>query len=187
MNTVIRLVFLMLLSFQYGFGQQSQDEAILKFILTKQFANEKVIVKDRLQLLTLYCNKAPNNEEVNDVITTNAFLKKYEVEIKKQIIQTLDETWDKELTSLFTNQNQYLKSKVKNCMQFEDFQKKSNAAIDNKERLLIINKPIYFNQKFCLVRVAIYRNIEHNGGSFFYLENVNGNWIIKQILNKWET
>jgi hypothetical protein len=187
MNRTIKLFFSLMIGFQLGFAQQNNDEAILKIILAKQFANEKVIVKNRLQLLTLYCNKAPNNEEVNEVINKNDFLKKNAAEIKKQIIPSLNESWTTDLTSLFNNQNQYLKSKVNDCMAFDDFQKKTSAAIDNKERLLIVNKPIYFNKKYCIVRVAIYRNIEHNSGSYFYLENVNGVWTLKEILNKWET
>lgn len=187
MNCTVKLFFSLLISFQLSFAQQNNDEAILKIILAKQFTNEKVIVNNRLQLLTLYCNKASNNEEVNEIIDKNNFLKKNAPEIKKQINPSLNESWSTELTSLFNNQNQYLKSKVNDCMAFEEFQKKSNKAIDNKERLLIINKPIYFDKKYALVRVAIYRNIEHNSGSYFYLENRDGIWTIKEILNKWET
>ena len=170
-----------------AFCQDDNDTAILKVVLTKYFENEKVIVKSRLQLLNLYCNKAPNNEEVNEVISKNDFIKKNAIEIKKQINPQFNESWATNLTSLFNNQNQYLKSKVNDCMEFEAFQKKSNLADDNKERLLIVNKPMYFGKNFCLVRVAIYRNIEHNSGSYILLENINSKWTIKEVLNKWET
>jgi hypothetical protein len=187
MKHIYCLIFLFFISNYSAFCQENNDTAILKVVLTKYFENEKVIVKNRLQLLNLYCNKAPNNEEINEVISKNDFIKKNSIEIKKQINPQLTESWAINLTTLFNNQNQYLKSKVNDCMEFEAFQKKSNQATDNKERLLIVNKPIYFANKFCLVRVAIYRNIEHNSGSYLLLENINSKWIIKDILNKWET
>ena len=58
------------------FSQEAENVAILKIILTKYYKNEKVIAKERLQLLNFYCNKAPNNEEVLEVISGNELLKK---------------------------------------------------------------------------------------------------------------
>ena len=187
MKIFYALFFSLLLMQFNAFCQENNDTAILKIVLSKYFENEKVIVKNRLQLLNLYCNKAPNNEEVNEIISNNDFIKKNTAEIKKQINPQLNQSWVTNLSSLFNNQNQYLKSKVNDCMEFEAFQKKSNQADDNKERLLIVNKPIYFAKTFCIVRVAIYRNIEHNSGSYLLLENINSKWIIKEVLNKWET
>jgi hypothetical protein len=53
---------------------------------------------------------------------------------------------------------------------------------------MIVSKPIYFaNNNFVLVKVAFYRNIEHNSGSFLLLEKVNGIWTIKEYINEWAT
>ena len=104
---------------------------------SKYYANEKVIVKNRLQLLSFYCNKAPNNEETLELIAKNDLLKKNAQEIKNQINIKLNENWTKEFDLLFTNQNQYLKSKVNNCLSLEEFQKVSDRFHDNNQRLMI--------------------------------------------------
>jgi hypothetical protein len=156
-------------------------------MLSKFYQNEKVIVKNRLQFLSLYCNKAPNNEETFEVINKSPLLKQNAIEIKKQINNRLEEDWSKEYSIVFTNQNQYLKSKVNACLSLDEFHKVSKRFNDNNQRLMIISKPIYFAQKYCLVKVAFYRNIEHNSGSYFLLENINGVWTIKETLNEWST
>ncbi len=171
----------------FAFAQENKEAAILKVILSKYYQNEKVIVKNRLQLLSLYCNKAPNNEEVNEVIQKNAVLKKYSATIKSQIDITLNEDWSKELTTIFATENKYLKSKVNNCLSHEEFQKVSKRFNDNNQRLMIVSKPIFFGTNNCLVKVVFYRNIEHNNGGFLLFENVNGVWTIKEILNEWST
>ena len=166
---LLQLNFLLLFVFivPVSFAQEADNTAILKIIFTKYYKNEKVIAKGRLQLLSFYCNKAPNNEEVLEVIAGNDFLKKNAPEIKKQIVIGINEDWSKEYNLLFDNQNQYLKSKVNNCLSLEEFQKVSEQYGENNQRLLIVNKPIYFtNSKFALVRVAFYRNNEHNSGRF---------------------
>lgn len=180
------LVYLFLSSF--AFGQEADNAAILKTIFTKYYQNEKVIAKGRLQLLSFYCQKAPNNEEVLEVISKSELLKKNAAEIKKQINTTLNEDWSKEFNIMFTNQNQYLKSKVNNCLSFEEFQTVTEKYGENNQRLLIINKPILFtNSTFALVKVTFYRNIEHNSGSFLLMEKINGVWTIKEYLNEWAT
>lgn len=147
-----------------------------------------MIAKNRLQLLSFYCNKAPNNEEVLEVISNNDLLKKNAAEIKKQIVIGINEDWSREYDLLFDNQNQYLKSKVNKCLSLEEFQKVSQRNSDNNQRLLIVNKPIYFaKEQYALVKVAFYRNIEHNSGRFLLLEKVNDEWIIKDYLNEWAT
>ena len=89
---------------------------------------------------------------------------------------------------LFDNQNQYLKSKVNACLSFEEYKVVSDRYGENNQRLMIVNKPIYFaNNNFALVKIAFYRNIEHNNGSFLLLEKVNGIWTIKEYLNEWST
>lgn len=181
------LVIALSLLTQLAFSQEESNTAILKILLTKYYANEKVIVKDRLQLLSFYCKKAPNNEETLEVISKSKLLKDNAKEIKSQINVSLDEDWSKEFNALFAKEHQYLKSKVNKCLSLEEFQVVSKRFNDNNQRLMIVNKPIYFGQKYCLVKVAFYRNIEHNSGRFFLFENVNGVWSIKETLNEWET
>ncbi len=186
----LNLHFLLLLLFVMpaSFAQEADNTAILKMIFTKYYKNEKVIAKGRLQLLNFYCFKAPNNEEVLEVINGNDFLKKNATEIKKQIVIGINEDWSNEYNLLFNNQNQYLKSKVNACLSLEEFQKVSKQFGENNQRLLIINKPIYFaKNQFALVKVAFYRSIEHNSGRFLLLEKVNGEWVIKEYLNEWAT
>ncbi|NNT71753.1 hypothetical protein HKT18_05925 [Flavobacterium sp. IMCC34852] len=184
----LHFLFLLLLITPLSFAQEADNTAILKIIFTKYYKNEKVIAKNRLQLLSFYCNKAPNNEEVLEVIAGNELLKKYSAEIKKQIVIGINEDWSKEYNVLFNNQNQYLKSKVNACLSLEEFQKVSEQYGENNQRLLIINKPIYFaKNQHALVKVAFYRSIEHNSGRFLLLEKVNGEWIIKEYLNEWAT
>lgn len=183
-NTGI-LIFLCFVSI--GYSQENQDKDLLKILLSKYYQNEKVIVKNRLQFLSFYCNKAPNNEETLEVINKSTLLKQNASEIKKQINNQLTEDWSKELSSIFNNQNQYLKSKVNNCLTYDEFHKVSKRFSDNNQRLMIVSKPIYFAKKYCLVKVAFYRNIEHNYGCYFLFENINNVWTIKETLNEWET
>ena len=188
MKTLYFLIVIFFINIVTAFSQEADNAAILKVIFTKYYKNEKVISKGRLQLLSFYCKKAPNNEEVLEVISKSDLLKKNVAEIKKQIIITIDEDWSVAYNIMFDNQNQYLKSKVNNCLSFEEYKIASDRINQNNQRLMIINKPIYFaNNKFALVKIAFYRNIEHNSGSFLLFENVDGAWIIKESLNEWAT
>lgn len=182
-----KILIAFLCCIQIGFSQENQDSLILKVLLSKYYQNEKVIVKNRLQYLSFYCSKAPNNEETLEVIGKSVLLKQNSAEIKKQINNQLNEDWSKEFNIIFTNQNQYLKSKVNACLSLEDFHRVSIRFNDNNQRLMIVSKPMYFAQKYCLVKVAFYRNIEHNSGGYFLLENVNGVWNIIETLNEWAT
>lgn len=187
MKTFYFLITLFFINSTSVLSQEIENAAILKVIFTKYYKTEKVIVKGRLQLLNFYCDKAPNNEEVLEVISGNELLKKNGVEIKKQIL-FVNENWSEAYNLLFDNQNQYLKSKVNACVTLEEFQEISKQYGENNQRLLIINKPIYFlKNQFALVKVAFYRNIEHNSGRFLLLEKVNEQWIIKEYLNEWAT
>jgi hypothetical protein len=187
----MKLNFALILAFYcfvtIGYSQENQDKDLLKFLLTKYYQNEKVIVKNRLQFLSFYCNKAPNNEETLEVINKSGLLKQNAAEIKKQINIHLNEDWSAELNSIFDNQNQYLKRKVNNCVTYDEFHKISKRFNDNNQRLMIVSKPIYFAKKYGLVKVTFYRNIEHNYGCYFLFENANNTWTIKEILNEWET
>ena len=181
------LCFFLLLS-KVAFAQENDNAAILKTIFSKYYANEKVIAKDRLQLLRFYCKKAPNNEEVLEVISKSDLLKKNAVEIKKQIDNKIDEDWSAAYNLVFNNQNQYLKKKVNDCLSFEVYQKESDKYGENNQRLMIVSKPIYFsNNNFALVKVAFYRSIEHNSGSYLLYEKINDIWTIKDYLNVWST
>ena len=169
-------------------AQESDNAAILKIIFAKYYKEEKVIAKNRLQLLRFYCQKAPNNEEVFEVIAGQDLLKKNAAEIKAQIKAGVTEDWSVEYNIIFTNQNQYLKSKVNDCVSLEQFQAETEKYGENNQRLLIVNKPIYFaKNQYALVKVSFYRTIEHNSGRFLLLEKVNGVWIIKDYLNEWAT
>jgi len=182
------LFFLSLLISPNTIAQEADNAALLKVIFTKYFKNEKVIAKSRLQLLSFYCKKAPNNEEVLEVISKSEILKKNAIEIKKQIDITINEDWSAAYNILFDNQNQYLKSKVNACLSFDEYKIVSDRENQNNQRLMIVSKPIYFaNNNFVLVKIAFYRNIEHNSGSFLLFEKVNGVWIIKESLNEWAT
>lgn len=187
MKVATSFILLLVCFCNFTFAQENKEAALLKVILSKYYKNEKVIVKNRLQFLSLYCNKAPNNEEVNEVIQNNAFLKKHAPTIKKQIDITLNEDWSKELQTIFATENAYLKSKVNNCLSHEEFQKVSKRFNDNNQRLMIVSKPIFFGDKNALVKVVFYRNIEHNNGGYLLFENINGVWTIKEILNEWAT
>ena len=182
-----KILFILIWCANLGYAQENQDTPILKILLSKYYQNEKVIVKNRLQFLSFYCNKAPNNEETFEVINKSPLLKQNAVEIKKQINNQLNEDWSKELNIIFNNQNQYLKSKVNSCLSYDEFHKVSKRFNDNNQRLMIVSKPMYFAQKYCLVKVAFYRNIEHNYGCYFLFEKVNNDWVIKETLNEWET
>jgi hypothetical protein len=169
---LVKFLFVLLLISPFAHSQEADNVAILKIIFAKYYKNEKVIAKERLQLLSFYCKKAPNNEEVLEVISKSDLLKKNADEIKKQIDITIDEDWSKEYTILFNNQNQYLKSKVNACLSFEEYKVISDRYGENNQRLMIVSKPIYFaKSNFAIVKVAFYRNIEHNSGSFL-LKNI---------------
>ena len=179
------LIFFLLLS-KVVFAQESDNAALLKVIFTKYYANEKVIAKNRLQLLSFYCKKAPNNEEVLEVISKNDLLKSNAEEIKKQIINSIDEDWSVAYDILFNNQNQYLKKKVNSCLSFEEYKKVSDQYGENNQRLMIVSKPIYFSKNnFAIVKVAFYRNIEHNSGSYLLIEKINDIWTWAGRRPKW--
>ena len=187
-QSYLKILLAFLLISPIAFAQETDNASILKIIFTKYYKNEKVIAKGRLQLLSFYCKKAPNNEEVIEVISKNELLKKNAAEIKKQIDITVNEDWSAAYNILFDNQNQYLKSKVNACMSFEEYKVASDRLNQNNQRLMIVSKPIYFaKNNYALVKVAFYRNIEHNSGSYLLLEKVNGEWTILQYLNEWAT
>jgi hypothetical protein len=170
------------------YAQQKENTDLLKIIFTTYYKNEKIIAKNRLQLLRFYCKKAPNNEEVLEVISKNELVKRNEVEVKSQIKTSAEEDWSEEYNALFLNQNQYLKRKVNDCISLEDFKQIAEKHQENNIRLLILSKPIYFSHgNYALVKVAFYRTIEHNNGSYILFEKRDGQWIIIDHINEWAT
>jgi hypothetical protein len=53
------------------------------------------------------------------------------VSIKQQINPSINENWHEEINQLFNNQNQYLKSKVQNCLSLEEFQESTKKYGEN--------------------------------------------------------
>jgi len=187
MKTKILILLLFTIFTATAFAQTDDNAAILKVIFKKYYQNEKVIAKGRLQLLSFYCKKAPNNAEVLEVISKSDLLKKNADLIKKQIGNLAEEDWSKEYNLIFSTENQYLKKKVNDCLSFEEYKVVSDRFNLNNQRLLIVSKPIYFAEKYCIIKVAFYRNIEHNNGSFLLLEKIEGVWTIKEYINEWAT
>lgn len=187
MKTKILILLLFTIFTVTAFAQTDDNAAILKVIFKKYYQNEKVIAKGRLQLLSFYCKKAPNNAEVLEVISKNDLLKKNADVIKKQINNSAEEDWSKEYNLLFDKENQYLKKKVNDCLSYEEYKVVSDRFNLNNQRLMIVSKPIYFAEKYCIIKVAFYRNIEHNNGSFLLLEKIEGVWTIKEYINEWAT
>ena len=187
MKTKIFILLLFTIFTTTAFGQVDDNAAILKVIFKKYYQSEKVIAKGRLQLLSFYCKKAPNNDEVIEAISKNDLLKKNAEVIKKQINNFVEEDWSKEYNLLFSTENQYLKSKVNACLSLEEYKVVSDRFNLNNQRLMIVSKPIYFAEKYCVIKVAFYRNIEHNNGSFILLEKIEGVWTIKEYINEWAT
>jgi hypothetical protein len=188
MKKVSFVLALFLMATAVAIAQDQEDAALLKVIFSKYYKEEKVIAKGRLQLLSFYCKKAPNNEEVLAVLAESDYLKKNAEAIKAQIDITVDEDWMAAYHLLFTGQNQYLKSKVNQCVSLEEFKVSYAQHGENNQRLMIISKPIYFaGGKSALVKVAFYRTIEHNNSSYLLFEKVNGIWTIKEYLYEWAT
>lgn len=169
-----------------GFSQSKNDANVLDVLLSKYYAKEKVIVKNRLQLLKLYCQKVPNNEELKFVVKKNDVLKKNSPQILKTININLNESWEKDLTTVF-NSNEILKTKVNQCFSAEYFKENITKAVQNNQRFLLINKPIFFGKNYCLVKIAFFRNNEHNYACYHILEFKDNNWQIIDTLDEWET
>lgn len=183
-------LFVGLLFFTYSTGQNTVNDnaALLKIILNHYYTNEKPIVKDRLQLLYFYAEKANNTFEMVEGCKNHPLLKKFLTEIKKQIQgQLKPENWQSEYQLVFTNQNQFLQKKVQTPVSLTDFQTKTQSYGENNQRMLIVNRPIYLPQNYCLIKVGFYRSIEHNSGSFVLFQKVNGIWQWIEEFNRWET
>lgn len=162
--------------------------AVLKIVLTKYYSSEKPIVKNRLQLLYFYEEKANNTIEVVEGCKGHPLLKSYINDIKKQVqVADTPENWHKEYDLLFTNQNQYLQQKIQAPVSLSEFQTKTQQFGENNQRLLILNKPIYLSAHYCIIKIGFYRSIEHNSGCFVLLQKRAGVWHWVEEFNRWET
>lgn len=188
MKSFFAVLGMLLSLWTFGQTQVQDNAALLKLILTKYYANEKPIVKNRLQLLFFYSEKANNTVEISEGCKTHPVLKNFYAEIKKQIqIENQQENWNAEFQLLFTNQHQYLQTKVQTPVSLEKFQALNQSFGENNQRMLIVNKPIYLPNNYCLIKIGFYRSIEHNSGSFVLFQKNNGVWQWIEEFNRWET
>lgn len=166
----------------------TDNAVLLKLLLNRFYAQEKPIVKNRLQLLYFYRDKAPNTLELWDGCRNHPILQSRLEAIKKQV-QTpkAPETWDAEFSLLFAKENQYLKQKVQQPVTLAQFEKDTQRFGENNQRMMIVNQPIYLDQGYCLIKVGFYRSIEHNSGSFFLFQKKGDTWQIVDEFNRWET
>ncbi len=180
---------IMCLFFQWSFGQENQNQLVLKTILETYYKNEKPVYKGRSQLLYLYCNQPSNNEELIEAVKDHKLPKEFLLEIQNKIKNNASEkSWSTELELIFNSDKTNLKSKVNNCLSLEKYQEISKRLNLNNQRLMIINKPIYYSKgNIALVKIVFFRNIEHNSGSILLMEKINEIWTIKEYLNSWST
>lgn len=162
---------------------------ILKTILENYYKNEKPVYKGRSQLLYLYCNQPKNNEELIEAVKGKKLPKDFLSEIQMKINDNGPEKdWSNELEQIFTSDKNQLKSKVNSCLSLEKYQEISKRLNLNNQRLMIVNKPIYYSKgTIALIKVVFFRNIEHNSGTVLLMEKVNETWTIKEYLNSWST
>jgi hypothetical protein len=185
-------IALLLLSFfciQTSFCQDNPNTLVLKTILTNYYKKEKPVYKGRSQLLYLYCNQANNNEELVEAIQNNKLPADFIKEIRTKIATDVAEkSWSAELNTIFEKDSTNLKIKIVDCLTLEKYHEVSQRLHLNNQRLMIISKPLFYSKSnIALVKVAFYRNIEHNSGSILLLEKINNHWIIKDFLNSWST
>jgi len=168
---------------------QSQSSGILETIVRNFYKNEKIIVKGRQQLLFLYCGKANNNEEIFETLQDLKLPADVVRKIRSQVKSDVNpENWQAELDAIYAKDDTKIRQKINDCLSVEQYQEQRSRLNLNNQRLMIVSKPILFqNGTKALVKVAFYRNIEHNNGSVLLMENTASGWIIKDQLNSWST
>lgn len=188
MKKLFLLLFL-LGSFGPSQAQESDPTTLLRIILEKYYKNEKPVVKNRSQLLYLYCTQANNNEELIEATQKTNLPKDFIQEIRSKINTDISERfWTSELDAIFANDPTKIKSKIKECVSLEKYQEISKRLNLNNQRLLIVGKPLVYSKgNLALVKVVFYRNIEHNSSTVLLFEKIDGAWTIKQNLNSWST
>ncbi len=93
---------MMCLFFQWSFGQENQNQLVLKTILETYYKNEKPVYKGRSQLLYLYCNQPSNNEELIEAVKDHKLPKEFLLEIQNKIKNDASEkSWSTELELIF--------------------------------------------------------------------------------------
>ncbi|MFN8275251.1 MAG: hypothetical protein U0X58_10290 [Flavobacteriaceae bacterium] len=183
------LLLFLLGSFWASQAQESEPTTLLRIILEKYYKNEKPVVKNRSQLLYLYCTQANNTGELIEATQKTSLPKDFVQEIRNKINTDLAERfWTSELDAIFANDPAKIKSKVKECVSLDQYQEISKRLNLNNQRLLIVGKPlIYSKGNLALVKVVFYRNIEHNSSTVLLFEKIDGVWTVKQNLNSWST
>jgi hypothetical protein len=189
MKTKQLLFIVFFIIFQFSFGQLTNDQLVLKTILTNYYKKEKIVVKDRSQLLYLYCNKANNTAEIFEAIKDKKLPQIFLNEIKTALKADVSKTsWQADLNLIYEKDVAKLKQKISTCQDLESYQAISKKLNLNNQRLMIISQPIYYSKSnLALVKVTFYRNIEHNNGVILLLEKADNNWVIKEYLNEWST
>lgn len=175
------------LAFLFSATALAQDDAILKSILARYYQNEKVIVKDRNQLLFLFCEKPNNNEEIYETVNGMKLKPETARYIRQQV--TADKTpenWSGDYEKALPAEHP-LRKKVNSCLTLEEYQEKQQRFNLNNQRMMIVHKPIVFEKTKALVKVVFYRTIEHNSGSVLLMEKVGDKWEIRENLNPWST
>ena len=103
-------------------AQLSPQATIINIILKKYYKNEKVIIKDRRQLLHFYCDKTNNNEELLEAIKNQNIPKDFIAEIKFSLkTQIENQSWNNDLQEIFANDKSSLKLKINDCKSLENY------------------------------------------------------------------
>lgn len=176
-----------------GFYVQAQDEdqkGILSAVLHQYYKNERPVIKGRgSQYLFFYCTRTNNNPEIFETVNAMKLPKETVSDIRKQVAQNVSpEDWSAELEAIFASDKTKLQMKVNECLSVEQYQEKRARLNLNNQRLLILYKPVFFENKTkALVKLVFYRTIEHNSGSVLLLEKTDKGWTIKDNLNPWQT
>lgn len=182
-------IFFLILFFLQAFCQENQNTLVINTILLHYYKNEKIVYKNRNQLLYLYCNQANNNETIFEDLKDEKLPTEFINQIKKNIkSNTADKNWENELNYIYENYNSKLKNKINSCVSFEKFTEISSDMTQNNRKLLIISKPIYNSKSNAvLVKVVLFRNNEHNSSTILLLEKINSEWVIKKHIDSWST
>ena len=170
-----------------GQSSEPKEAGLLRYILKKNYQPEKIIVKNRMQLLFFYCQKAPNTPEILQVIKDNPELKSFEKELKAAFKMPSTDNWNAELTWICEQEGKSLTNKINGCKSKEDFLAITEKKGSLIQRLLIVNKPIYFGSNQVLVRVASFKSSEHNSSGYYWFEQTEQGWVFKKIISDWTT
>ncbi len=182
----MKLGFL-ILSMLFCLPMAAQDPAILKTILSHYYQNEKVIVKNRNQLLFFFCDKPNNSEELFETVNALKLKPETVAAIRRQIATDVaPENWAADYDRALPPEHP-LRAKINDCQSLDAYQEKQRRFNLNNQRMLIVHKPVFFEKTRALVKIVFYRTIEHNSGSVLLMEKQGENWVIREKLNNWST